>query len=96
MRRLYIHEHDGIFITIVPKNRSEVKWFYKFLKTNNIEWQYAYETPNSRKQSETVIYRTYEGEPSKKDIVSFGFTAAPKNKMTKTAEKTESPRSIVN
>ena len=61
----YIHEHDGIFITIVPKNRSEVKRFYKFLKTNNIEWQYAYETPNSRKQSETVIYKTYEGEPSK-------------------------------
>ena len=61
----YIHEHGGIFITIVPKNRSEVKRFYKFLKTNNIEWQYAYETPNSRKQSETVIYRTHEGEPSK-------------------------------
>ena len=61
----YIHEHGGIFITIVPKNRSEVKRFYKFLKTNNIEWQYAYETPNSRKQSETVIYKTHEGEPSK-------------------------------
>ena len=61
----YIHEHGGIFITIVPKNRSEVKRFYKFLKTNNIEWQYAYETTNSRKQSETVIYRTHEGEPSK-------------------------------
>jgi hypothetical protein len=26
------------------------------------------------------------------DIVSFGFTAAPKNNMTKVAEKTESPR----
>ena len=25
----------------------------------------SYETPNSRKQSETVIYRTHEGEPSK-------------------------------
>jgi len=61
----HIHEHGGIFITIVPKNRYEVKQFYKFLKTNPIEWQYAYETPNSRKKSETVIYKTYEGEPSK-------------------------------
>ena len=92
----YIHEHDGKFITIVPKNRYEIKRFYKFLKTNNIEWQYAYETPNSRKQSETVIYKTYEGEPSKKmDIVSFGFTVAPKNNVTKAAEKKKSPRSIV-
>ena len=61
----HIHEHGGIFITIVPKNRSEVKRFYEFLKTNSIEWQYAYETSNSRKKSETVIYKTYEGEPSK-------------------------------
>ena len=60
----YIHEHGGIFITIVPINRLEVKQFYEFLKTNPIEWQYAYETPNSRKKSETVIYRTYEGETS--------------------------------
>ena len=60
----YIHGHGGIFITIVPKNRLEVKQFYEFLKTNPIEWQYAYETPNSRKKSETVTYKTYEGETS--------------------------------
>ncbi|EFK11323.1 conserved hypothetical protein, partial [delta proteobacterium NaphS2] len=47
----HIHEHGGIFITIVPKNRSEVKQFHEFLKTNSIEWQYAYETPNSRKKA---------------------------------------------
>ncbi|EFK08086.1 conserved hypothetical protein [delta proteobacterium NaphS2] len=35
----HIHEHGGTFITIVPKNRSEVKQFYEFLKTNSIEWQ---------------------------------------------------------
>ena len=61
----YIHGHGGIFVTIVPKNRSEVKQFYEFLKTNSIGWQYAYETPNSRKKSETIIYKTYEGETSK-------------------------------
>lgn len=61
----HIHEHGGIFITIVPKNRSDVKQFYEELKTTPVKWQYAYETPNSRKQSETIIYKTYEGEPSK-------------------------------
>jgi len=61
----HIHEHGGIFITIVPKNRSEVKDFYEFLKTNPIEWEYAYKTPNSRKKSDTIIYKTYEGEKSK-------------------------------
>lgn len=61
----HIHEHGGAFITIVPKNRLEVKQFYEFLKTNPVEWQYAYETPNSRKKSETITYKTYEGETSK-------------------------------
>ncbi len=62
----HIHDHGGKFITIVPKNRKEVKNFYEFLKVTSIEWQYAYETPNSRKQSETIIYKTYEGETTKK------------------------------
>ena len=61
----HIHGNGGIFITIVPKNRSEVKQFYEFLKANPIEWQYAYETPSSRKKSETITYKTYEGETSK-------------------------------
>ena len=61
----HIHQHDGIFISIIPKNRKEVKKFYEFLKTNRIEWQYAYETPNSRKKNEIVTYKTYEGEKSK-------------------------------
>lgn len=61
----HIHEHKGKFITILPKNRSEVKQFHEVLKTNPILWEYAYETPNSRKQSETIVYKTYEGDPSK-------------------------------
>ena len=60
----HIHNHGGSFVTIVPRNRSEVKQFYEFLKTTPIRWQYAYETPNSRKKSETIIYKTYEGELS--------------------------------
>ena len=61
----HIHEHRGLFISIVPKNRSEVKAFYEFLKTNSIEWQDAYKTPSSRNKSDIVIYKTYEGDRSK-------------------------------
>ena len=62
----HIHEHKGTFITILPKNRSEVKAFYEILTTGLIEWEYAYDTPNSRKKSELITYKTYEGEYSKK------------------------------
>jgi len=61
----HIHEHGGKFITIVPKNRKEVKRFHAFLKTDPIQWRYAYETPDSRKKSETVVYKTFEAAPSK-------------------------------
>ena len=71
------------FITIVPKNRSEVKQFYEFLKTNPIEWQYAYETPSSRKKSETVIYKTYEGEPSKNGYRIIWIHSSAKEKQDK-------------
>ncbi len=61
----HIHKHGGLFISIFPKNRSEVKDFYEFLKTNPIEWQDAYNTPSSRNKSDIIIYKTYEGERSK-------------------------------
>jgi transposase len=83
----HIHEHGGIFITIVPKNRSEVKQFYEFLKTNSIEWQYAYETPNSRKKSETIIYKTYEGEPSKNGYRIIWVHSSAKEKQDKSRRK---------
>ncbi len=79
----HIHEHGGIFITIVPKNRSDVKQFYEFLKTNPIEWQYAYETPNSRKKSETITFKTYEGMPSKNGYRIIWVHSSAKEKQDK-------------
>ena len=61
----HIHEHGGKFISIVPKNRNEVKQFYEFLKTHKVPWQYAYETTSSRKKGESIVYKTYEGQPTK-------------------------------
>lgn len=79
----HIHEHGGIFITIIPKNRLEVKQFYEFLKTNPIEWQYAYETPNIRNKTEKVIYKTYEGEPSKNGYRIIWVHSSAKEKQDK-------------
>lgn len=79
----HIHEHGGIFITIVPKNRSDVKQFYEFLKTNPIEWQYAYETPNSRKKSEAITFKTYEGMPSKNGYRIIWVHSSAKEKQDK-------------
>ena len=61
----HIHEHGGKFISIFPKNRTEVKQFYELLKTHKVPWQYAYETVSSRKKGESIVYKTYEGEPTK-------------------------------
>jgi len=83
----HIHEHGGIFITIVPKNRADVKQFYEFLKTNPIEWQYAYETPNSRKESETIIYKTYEGAPSKDGYRIIWVHSSAKEKQDESRRK---------
>ena len=83
----HIHEHGGTFITIVPKNRSEVKQFYEFLKTNPIEWQYAYETPNSRKKSESITYKTYEGETSKNGYRIIWVHSSAKEQQDKKRRK---------
>jgi len=79
----HIHKHGGTFVTIVPRNRSEVKQFYEFLKTNFIKWQYAYETPNSRKKSETIIYKTYEGESSKNEYRIIWVHSSAKEQQDK-------------
>ncbi len=57
---IHIATNGGAFITIVPKNRKEVKQFYKFLETNNIEWKDGLEIDHTRKKGKTVQYRTYE------------------------------------
>lgn len=59
---IYIARNDGFFITIIPKNRKEVKQFYKFMETNDIKWNDGFEIASSRKKEKIVTYRTYEAE----------------------------------
>jgi len=89
----HIHEHGGTFITIIPKNRSEVKTFYEFLKTNAVEWQYAYETPSSRKKSETIIYKTYEGKTFKNGYRIIWVHSSAKEKQDKSRRENKIAKS---
>lgn len=61
----YIAQNGGSFITIVPKDRKEVKHFIKHLKKNDVEWKDAFELESSRKKGRINIYKTYEHKPTK-------------------------------
>jgi transposase len=58
----YIAENGGYFITIVPKDRKEVKQFLKHLKEEDVKWKDAFKTESSRKKGKVDIFRTYEPE----------------------------------
>ena len=62
---IHISENGGYFITIVPKDRTKVKRFIKYLKENDVTWNDAYSIESSRKKSEMNIYKTYEPERTK-------------------------------
>jgi transposase len=62
----HICQDGGLFITIVLKDRKEVKRFYQHLKKNNIEWEHAFDVESSSKKGKLNVYKTYEAEPTKK------------------------------
>jgi len=35
----YIHGNGGYFITVVPRNHREDKWFRNYVQTNKVEWK---------------------------------------------------------
>jgi len=61
----HIAQHGGSFITIVPKDRKEVKQFVKYLKKNDVKWQDAFEIESSRRKERINIYKTYESEKTR-------------------------------
>jgi transposase len=62
---LHIAGNGGFFITIVPKDRKEVKKFVKHLEKNNVEWKDAFEVESSRKKGKINKYKTYEPQRTK-------------------------------
>jgi transposase len=61
----HIAGNGGRFITIIPKNRKEVKKFLKHLKEEDVEWKEALEVESSRKKGRINVYRTYESGRTK-------------------------------
>lgn len=61
----HISGNGGFFITIVPKGRTEVKRFYKYLKENDVPWEKAFSVEKSRKKGEMNTYKTYEPKLTK-------------------------------
>lgn len=62
---IHISGNGGFFITIVPKDRKEVKRFLKHLKGNDVTWQEAFKIESSRRKGEMNTYKTYESERTK-------------------------------
>ena len=58
-----IDENGGLFITVVPRNFSEIKAFLnRVSEGEEIDWHYQYQTPDSRKKDRTQDYQIHEGE----------------------------------
>lgn len=58
----HIVQHGGRFITVVPKDRKEVKQFLHRLTTHPVEFQEAYTVEHSRVKGKFTRYQTFEGE----------------------------------
>lgn len=61
----HISENGGHFITIVPKDRTNVKQFKKDLNKKKVQWTKAFEIESSRKKGKVNIYKTHESKPNK-------------------------------
>ncbi len=62
----HIADNGGYFITIIPKDRVQVKLFKKKMKEKNVQWEKAFEVENTRKKGTFNIYKTYELQSDKK------------------------------
>jgi len=76
----HISRNGGLFITIVPRERKEVKWFKKFLKENEVIWQDAFSIESPRKKGEMNVYRTYEAQRTKEGFRIIFVHSSSKHK----------------
>jgi len=61
----YLDSKGGQFISILPKNRQEVKAFHDKLRCGEVVWKKTLAVPNSRKRTETVNYLTCAFAPTR-------------------------------
>jgi transposase len=46
-----IDQHGGRFITVLPRNRREDRWFRTYIQTHEPSWEEALRRPNARRRS---------------------------------------------
>jgi transposase len=61
----HIHKNKGYFITLVPRDRKEVKDFYARVRAKQVPWEKAFEVEDSRKKGQFVEYKTCEEKRTK-------------------------------
>lgn len=79
----HIHDNGGKFITIVPKNRKEVKAFREYVQKHDVDWQDAIVVPDSRKKGKFVTYRTFEQTEGLKGYRLIWVHSSSKEKQDK-------------
>jgi transposase len=47
----HIDKHQGRFITVLPRNRREDRWFRTYIQTHDPPWEEALRRPNPRRRS---------------------------------------------
>jgi len=73
-----IHLNNGYFVTVVPKNRSMLKLFYKQLQNGEVQWQQAFSVPDNRKPTWQNCFYTFEGAPTEKGYRLIWILSAAK------------------
>jgi hypothetical protein len=63
----HIDKHQGRFITVLPRNRREDRWFRSYIQIHDPPWEEAVRRPNPRRRSEPEdVWKVVEAElPSK-------------------------------
>ena len=62
----HIHQNQGYFITVVPKNRSMLKPFEQQLENGEVKWDLVYSVQDNRKPAKQHCFYTFEAELTEK------------------------------
>ncbi len=78
----HINKNGGKFITLMPKNRKEVKEFHERLRQGeNIDWLPGYSVEHSRKKGQMIKYQTYSAEKSQEGYQIIWVHSSSKEKQ---------------
>jgi len=91
---IHIAGNQGMFITIVPRDRKVVKRFYEYLKQNEVIWEDAFSVENSRKKGVMNVYKTYETERTEEGFRVIFVHSSSKQKEDESRRKRKIEKAI--